>query len=268
MPTTIITTLDAEQTAMALEDLRALRFALDGARLVGNIGPRVRSARNDPNSIGAFRYLLKNGTTTKVTHTTDHHLHFVHEEEDGPTRRIELSEVLASRTSRKSLGTGTETALKAVRSFLDDLDPAFDPDAMLRIENGMLRLRLQLRIAMIETIGRRSTDHVMMPVAGRNATMSIWDSTGRCTWKLSNAGNKAVLDLAGSACVLTRKTAGSRDWKFSRRSVSVASSQEIDAMDAMERMRLMLEAQDMTASKPFRQVRVGMEVEDALLSAN
>ena len=59
-----------------------------------------------------------------------------------------------------------------------------------------------------------------------------------------------------------------KDWKFERRWISVASNAEIDALDPMERMRLMLEAQDLIASKPFRQMRIGEEYEEDVLSAN
>lgn len=88
MPTTILTSLDARETAQAVEDLMALPEALDGARLVGTKGPRAKNHRTGPNAIGTFRYLLADGTQTMVTHEGDNHLRFVHEEADGPTLSI------------------------------------------------------------------------------------------------------------------------------------------------------------------------------------
>jgi len=268
VPTTILTSLDARETAQAIEDMAALPLALDGARLVGSIGPRARNQRTGPNAVGTFRYLLADGSQTMVTHDGDNHLRFVHEEADGPTRRIELDEVLLHRTSRASLGKDAQQACASVRALVEDLDPTHDPVTMNRLRGASTRLQVLLRIAMVETIGRRTTDALGLPVAGRQPTLSIWDGRSRSTWKLSTTGARMILDLAGSTCLLTRKTAGMRDWKFERRSVPVASNAEMDALDAMERMRLMLEAQDLVASKPFRQVRIGEEYEELRLSAN
>jgi len=262
----ILTDLDEEETARAVADLMELPRALQGARLVGSIGPRVKNQRSGPNSVSTFRYLLPDGTQTKVTHSGDHHLQFIQEESDGPTRRIELEEVLFHRSPRTSLAVDAEKPYRAVQAFVDGLDQTWDPGAVQTMRTRIDGLCLLMRMAMIETIGRRATDSIALAVSGRPPSLSIWDSKGSSTWRLSDAGIASVNAMTGSVCKLTRKTAGGSDWKFARCSVKVATNAQIDELDGMERLRLILEARDLVASAPFVQVRIGEEWERQGLS--
>lgn len=256
MTTVILTTLDPQTTEQAVMDLKTLAMGMEGAVLKGSIGPRARNQRTGPNAIGTFRYVRSDGTQTMITHEGDHHLRFVHEEADGPTRRIELDEVLPHKTSRSSLGKDASDAMRAVRAFVADLDTAHDAERMRRIEEDTERLKILLRIAMIETIGRRSTQEMSLAVAGRVPSLAIWDDGSRATWRLSGTGRDAVTRMTGSACLLFRRTQGSRDWLFQRRRIQIASNQEMDRLDGMESLRLHVEAKGLVAAMPFTQQRM------------
>jgi hypothetical protein len=256
MTTFILTQLDPKTTEQAVMDLKALKAGLVGSVLKGNIGPRTKSQRKDPNAIRTFRYVLPDGTQTMITHEGDHHLRFVHEEADGPTRRVELEEVLPNKTSRASLGKDASDAMKAVQALVEDLDPVHDIERMRRIEGNTERLKVLLRLAMIETIGRRSTQEMSLAVAGRIPSLTVWDDRSRATWRLSEAGREAVNALTGSACLLFRKTQGSRDWLFQRRRIQIASNEEMDRLDGMETLRLHIEAKGLISAMPFTQQRM------------
>lgn len=256
MTTILLTDLDPETTGLAVRDLVALAAGLEGSVLKGTIGPRSRNQRTGPNAIGTFRYALPDGTQTMITHEGDHHLRFVHEEAEGPTRRIELEEVLPHKTSRASLGKDASAAKRAVQALLDDLDPTHDIERMRRIEGDTERLKVLLRLSMIETIGRRSTQQMSLAVAGRIPSLTVWDDRSRATWGLSEAGREAVTGMTGSACVLFRRTQGSRDWLFQRRRIQIASNEEMDRLDAMEALRLHIEAKRLVDVIPFTQRRL------------
>ena len=256
MSTVILTQLDADTTELAVRDLMALTSGLAGGALKGSIGPRAKNQRTGPNAIGTFRYVLPDGTQTRITHEGDHHLQFVHEEADGPTRRIELEEVLPHRTSRASLGKDASSAMKAVQALVEDLDTVHDIERMRRIEGDTERLKVLLRIAMIETIGRRSTQEMSLAVAGRIPSLTVWDDASRATWRLNRAGREAVTSMTGSACLLFRRTQGARDWLFQRRRIQIASNEEMDRLDGMESLRLHIEAKALVAAMPFTQERM------------
>lgn len=226
--TRILTTMDEEQVAVAMETLGRIADAVDGSKILRTKSEgRVKPGRTEDTSRLSHFWYVKDEATVIAHHEANDHISFLLEDGFG-SRRIDILGVLPCGLSKADcLDTASiAAALDALHGAVRGVETAPTGDTA---------------IGLCEALSERRPDGVLRSIRMRSATpfaaASIVgrDREGLNAVRDTPAGRRLVLERLGRPVLLSRDPGQRISWTMSRQETTAHPNDP----DPIARMRLL-----------------------------
>lgn len=240
--TRILTSLDAEQIAVAVETLGRIADAIDGSKVLKTRSEgRVKAGAKDRTSRLSHYWYVKGEATVVLHHKANDHISFLLEDRYG-SRRIEVLGILPCGLSKDDCldPRPVAAALDALHGAVRGADASAGDDRA---------------VMLCEAIAERRPAGILRSIRMRSATpfgagtLTGHDEEGLNAVRDTIAGRNLVLAELGRPVLLSRDAGQRISWTMSRQETTARSS----TPDAITRLRLLSGIED-HPEEPFETI--------------